>query len=311
MNFLENLKKEEGPYYEIMMPYGAYLAVRMNAEFGTNYNELKMLNWCFDGNNTDRDGWGVIADNWEGYDVHGLVGQKKIENYAFAMNTFSQAAALVPIVKYNPEYSETIGKWMLNLANASRLFYSDEHPKNRQTSALWTGDPEHVISYEGLRKNLTNENFFEPLQGVLADKGPYAIGDQVKHLQSLTDICLYGSAWVGMLASIVETTNVEGILQLNCNATDFFGDKDFPTYLIYNPYDEKKKVMIRITSQSSDLYDLVNKEYVAKNVSNQIEISLLPNSAKTIKILPAKTKTKIINKMLVTNKGKIIDYKYN
>lgn len=44
------------------------------------------------------------------------------------MNTFSQAAALVPIVKYNPAYASTIGKWMLNLANACRLFYADEHP---------------------------------------------------------------------------------------------------------------------------------------------------------------------------------------
>ena len=37
----------------------------------------------------------------------------------------------------------------------------------------------------------------------MSDEGPYAIGDQVKTMSSATDICLYGSAWVGMLASIV------------------------------------------------------------------------------------------------------------
>ena len=94
-------------------------------------------------------------------------------------------------------------------------------PCNRQSSSIWEGDPQHVICYERLRKDLYNGNHFEPFQGLLSDEGPYAIGDQVKTMSSATDICLYGSAWVGMLASIVDTTNVECILQLDCNATDF------------------------------------------------------------------------------------------
>ena len=74
----------------------------------------QILNWCFDGDNSDRDGWGVICERWEEYDVHGLVGQKKWEQYAFVMNTYAQAVALVLIVKYNPAYAHSIGKWMLN-----------------------------------------------------------------------------------------------------------------------------------------------------------------------------------------------------
>lgn len=80
MTFLQNRPEKEGTFYEIMMPYGAYLAVRMNAELGTAYDELKMLNWCFDGNNSDRDGWGVMCERWNKYDVHGLVGQKRMNN---------------------------------------------------------------------------------------------------------------------------------------------------------------------------------------------------------------------------------------
>ena len=309
MEFLQQRPARDGVFYEILMPYGACLAVRMNAEMGTNYDELKMLNWCFDGNNSDRDGWGVMCEKWGEYDVHGLVGQKKWEQYAFAMNTFSQAAALVPIVKYNPAYSQTIGKWILNLANASRLFYADEHPRNRQTSAIWNGDPDHVICYEGVRKNLTNGNHFESLQGVLADKGPYALGDQVKTLSSFTDICPYGSAWVGMLASIVDTTNVEKILKLNCNATDFFGDRSFPTFLLFNPFYEPRTVQLEVGKNSVNVYDLVSKQYLKKNVSGTVDLPLNENSAVTLVLIPANVKTSIKGNRLMAGNS-VIDYRY-
>lgn len=287
LDFLQQRDAKEGPYYEIMLPYGAYLAVRMNAELGTKYDELKMLNWCFDGNNSDRDGWGVMCERWEEYDVHGLVGQKKWEQYAFAMNTYAQAAALVPIVKYNPAYAESIGKWMLNLANASRLFYADAHPKNRQSSAIWQGDPEHLISYEGLRKDLYKGNYFEPLQDILASKGPYAIGDQVKTMSSATDICLYGSAWVGMLASIVEPTDVEGILELNCNSTDFFSNRENPTYLLYNPYFEEKEVTLSASfNQKTDIYDLVSNQYIKRKQVGKTIVTLPANTAMVLVYLP-------------------------
>lgn len=310
MDFLENRPKQKGPYYEIMMPYGTYLAVRMNAELNSSYNELKMLNWCFDGNNSDRDGWGVIAARWGKYDVDGLVGQKKWEHYAFAMNTFSQAAALVPIVKYNQAYAKTVGKWILNLASASRLFYADEHPKNQQSSALWQGDPDHVISYEGLRKNLDDGNHFAVFKGILSDEGPYAIGDQVKTMSSYTDLAIYGSAWVGMLASIVDTTNIRGILKIDCNATDFFSERKFPTYLFYNPYFERKVVRLNVGDRPVDLYDLVSGEVIQKNVSNMVEISLSGNSAKVLVIVPSSTKIKVVGNHLVAD-GYVIDYKFN
>lgn len=308
MEFLQERPKQEGTYYEIMMPYGAYLAVRMNAELGTKYDELKMINWCFDGDNSDRDGWGVMSERWNGYDVHGLVGQKKDEQYAFAMNTYSQAAALVPIVKYNPAYAHSIGKWMLNLTNASRLFYGDEHPRNRQTSAIWQGDPHHVISYEGLRKDLNNGNYFEPLQGILSDQGPYAIGDQVKTMSSTTDICLYGSAWIGMLASIVNTTDVEGVLELDCNATDFYSKRTFPTYLLFNPYSEQKEVGLTADfKDSTDIYDLVSKSYVQKGCVGKIKIPIAPDSAVVLVYLPAKAKVVKKNNKLIVD-GEIIDF---
>jgi len=307
MDFLENRPKEKGPYYEIMMPYGAYLAVRMNAELGTHYNELKMLDWCFDGNNSDRDGWGVMAERWGAYDVAGLVGQKKWEHYAFAMNTFSQAAALVPIVKYNQAYAKSIGKWILNLANASRLFYADEHPRNRQSSALWQGDPDHVICYEGCRKNLDDGNHFEVFKGILADEGPYAIGDQVKTMSSYTDLCLYGSAWVGMLAAVVDTTTVPGILKIDCNATDFFSDRRFPTYLFYNPWFEERSVSIEAGNHAVNLYDLTSGKMIRKNVSGQVEVRLPGDSATVLVLIPSSSHLKVEGRELLAD-GLVIDY---
>jgi hypothetical protein len=310
MAFLQDRAAKEGPFYEVMMPYGAYLAVRMNAELGTKYDELKMLNWCFDGNNSDRDGWGVVSEKWGDDDVHGLVGQKKEEQYAFAMNTYSHAAALVPIVKYNPAYSKTIGKWMLNLANASRLFYADEHPKNRQTSAVWQGDPEHVISYEGLRKDLDHGNDFAIFKGILADKGPYAVGDQVKQYRSMTDICPYGSAWVGMLGAIVDTTNVKGILKLNCNATDFYSSKKLPSYLFYNPYATIQSVGLSVGDSKTNVYDRVSKKYIAKNVSGNINISIAGDNAVSLVLIPSDLKVYKKGKQLVTG-TEVVDYNYN
>ena len=37
-----------GVFYELQLPYGVYIAARMNAELGTDYDIEKMLNWCFD-----------------------------------------------------------------------------------------------------------------------------------------------------------------------------------------------------------------------------------------------------------------------
>ncbi|WP_418992973.1 hypothetical protein [Alistipes sp.] len=307
LRFLDERDAAEGPYYEIMLPWGACLAVRLNAERGTAFDERKMLAWCFDGHNTDRDGWGVVADRWNGYDVHGLVGQKKYEGYAFAMNTFSQIAALVPVVKYNAAYSHAIAKWVLNAVNAARLFYADEHPRNRQTSALWQGDPAHAICYEGLRSSLRG-NRFEPFLGVLAPEGPYAVGDHLKNYQSYTDLCPYGSAWSGMLAGIVQTTDVEGILQLDCNATDFFGDRSLPHYLVFNPHPENRLVAVKLPQTASDLYDLVSGRYVARNVTETVRLDMAGRQTLNLVCIPAGRKLRRTAGRLAVGQS-IVDYR--
>jgi hypothetical protein len=55
---------------------------------------------------------------------------------------------------------------------------------------------------------------------------------------------VYSSAPIGVLGAIVEKTDVEGILQLDCNATDFYAPRPYPVYLYYNPYNESRNTNI-------------------------------------------------------------------
>ncbi|HEX9974592.1 MAG TPA: laminin G, partial [bacterium] len=129
MEFL--VSRGSNPSYELQLPYGVYTAARMNAELGTNYNMQKLVNWCFD-IGTLRQGWGATLGNWGGYDCYGLIGEAKYEGYAFIMNGFEMAGALVPMVRYDDRFARAIGKWMLNIANASRLFYPNYLPDDKQ-----------------------------------------------------------------------------------------------------------------------------------------------------------------------------------
>ena len=154
---LEEKPVEQNPLYEVLLPYGALIAARMNAELGRHYDVAKLVNWCFEphGRPQARPGWGVISDRWNGLDAYGLVGSTTDGGgYAFAMNTFQWAGALVPLARYDTRYARDLGKWMLNLANATRLFYSNAHNAEHQSSYAWAKahDDKSVIAYEGIRK---------------------------------------------------------------------------------------------------------------------------------------------------------------
>jgi hypothetical protein len=273
LKFLE--RREENPYYEVLLPYGAVIAARLNAEQGRQYDVDRLLNWCF-GISDCRGGWGVIVGRWGDYDCDGLLGS--IDNrggYAFAMNTFAQAGALVPVARYDTRYARDLGKWMLNLANSARLFYPGTLPPEQQSSGFWQEDPEHVIAYEGLRFRW---------QG----KSPFAMGDPLAlNWGPKTDLGLYGSGYVGMLGGIVQATDVPCILQLDCLATDFFREDAYPTYLCYNPYPESREFSFAVGRDHADLYDAVTHQFVARNVNHETRIALPPDSAALIVVTPA------------------------
>ena len=267
---------EANPYYEILLPFGTLAAARMNAELDRNYDVDRLLDWCF-GISDCRGGWGVTVGNWGGYDCDGLLGS--IDNrcgYAFAMNTFVQAGALVPLARYDPRYARAIGKWMLNLANAARLFYPGALPPGHETSAFWKGDPQHVIAYEGLRYEWKG-------------KSPCATGDPlVMNWGPKTDLGLYGSSYVGFLGAIVRPTSDPRILQLDCLATDFCRQPAYPTFLCYNPHPhpQTRSFDVAVGPTSSDLYDAPRHEFVARHVTGSTNVTLTPDSAAVFVVVP-------------------------
>ncbi len=264
------------PAYELQLPYGVYTAARMNAELGTRYNVYKLLNWCFTPDGNVRN-WGVTLGKWGGYDCYGLVGEALYDGYAFTMNGFEQVGALVPMVRYDERFARAIGKWVLNIANASRLFYPDYLPDGNQDSEWWAHlyDTTSVIAHESMR---------EIWNGI----SPYATGDAISGGWGETNLALYGSSHVGIFGGIIDTTNIPGILQLDVLRTDYFRDPAYPTYLYYNPDSiQTRLVEIDAGSGSYDLYDAAANAFLNTGVSGVSAFTIPPDEAVLLVVLPS------------------------
>lgn len=309
LNALTALQSQPiNPTYELLMPFGALLAARINAEEGKQYDTHKMLDWSFDGTAVCREGWGVLVGKWNGFDISGVVGSTVDHGgYGFLMNTYDAAWPLVPLVRYDQSYANAIGKWMLNAANAARLFYPQYIPGDHQTIPQLASVTKGVIGYEGIIKQSSYKQY-ENLKGPVAQgDGPLWVpGKNPEESQ----FSVYGSGHAGIFGSIIRTTNVTGVLQLDLLATDFYHDKAYPSFLYYNPYSTSKKVIIKTaTSKKSDLYNTVTGKFIAKNVSASTSIQLSPKNAAVIVCVPAGSKiTYEGNKMLVN--GTVVDYRY-
>ncbi len=297
LEFLNGLSKN--PSYELQLPYGVYTAARMNAELGTNYNIEKMLNWCFEPDDNVR-GWGATLGRWGDYDCYGLIGEAQSRGYAFIMNGFEMAGALAPMVRYDDRFARAIGKWILNLANASRLFYANFLPDDNQDSENWshTYDPNSYIAYEALKEweyNQTNTI------------RPFATGDAMRSGWAQTNLALYGSSHVGIFGGIIDTTNVKMILKLNTRKTDYFQKDTFSTYLYFNPYGEEKNLQIDVGTGVYDLYDAVSNQFLKTNVSGIADFKIPANQAVLPVLLPSGANIEYdLDKMLVN--GVVADY---
>lgn len=294
LNALLSLK--ESRFYEVLMPFGALTAARMNAEQGTSFDIGKILDWTFDGCTAEdgRTGWGIISERWGEYDAYGLQGSiTDGGGYAFLMNTFDMAWPLVPMVKYAPQYSEAIGKWILNASNASRLFYPYQIPDENQWLPGLKKVTKNVIAYEGLRKKDAYG------KESLKNTSPVALGDgpnwmKAQPVESMFSI--YGSAHVGIFGSIIEKTNVEKILKINCQATDFYSEKKYPIYLYYNPYDQEKEIIYHNQNDGEiDLYDILSGKIIADKIQADGTFVIPGGEARLIVVVPSSS-VKIMNR---------------
>jgi hypothetical protein len=299
---------EINPTYELLMPYGAYLAARMNGELGTRYDLDKMLHWSFDGTAVCRQGWGVLTGNWNGMDISGIVGSTVDHGgYGFLMNTYDAAIPLIPLVRYDQSYAVAIGKWMLNAANAAKLFYPQYMPKEHQTLPDQLSVTRGVIAYEGLIRTSSYDQFKDLPGPVAQGDGPLWVPDKNP---AVSQFSVYGSAHVGIFGGIIRATNITGILQLNLLTTDFFHDKAFPSYLYYNPYPVEKIVTLSLPGTGkTDLYNSVAGKFVARNLGKTAQIKIPPQGAAIIVCVPSGNKvTREQHKLLVG--GTVVDYHY-
>ncbi len=287
------------PSYELQLPYGAFIAAKMNAEQGTAYDIPKILNWCFDRGSLR--GWGAIKGKWDGKDISGLIGEANDggNDYAFALNGFQQAGALVPLIKYDKRFARDIAKWTLNVANASRFFYRPFPSSQDDFDWSLANDPDAVIAYEALKEK-DSHNSNKPLN---------ATGDAKRNGWAQTNLGLYGSSSVGYLAAVVETTDVEGILLLDVNKTDFFLKAPYPTYAIYNPHTEDKVVTLTLPAGSHDIYDAISETIIKTNVSGTTTVTVKTDEAVLLTYVPAGTSlTEKAGKLYANDK--VIDYHY-
>jgi hypothetical protein len=436
---------DRNPLYEVLLPIGAYTAARLNAEHGRDYDVSRLVEWSFGPSDT-RPGWGVVADRWGDADCHGLVGSvSDSDGYGFAMNTFEYAAALVPLVRYDQRFATAVGKWLLNAANAARLFYPGFLPPADQDNYAWSEahDEADCLAYEGLRSlgwgahtvaadhetragtvsgtfeatdpstddtqviesdggaldhvwrlrlpaaqrhmfsvqaaadapvtisyATDSDGPYTPLFTVDApdgdryrtdltekqlvwqwnydgdvyvraerdgegddarlrvdgigaatimarpddpycsdDPGPHGTGDALSGFGSRTNLGVYGSSHVGMLGALVEPTDVEGVLRLDCLATDFFAPEAYPTYLYYNPHDESVSVSVDVGEDPVDVYDAVAGGFRQHDVRESTTLELPPRDARVVVLPPAGGET-TVEDGTVTVDGVAVDYRY-
>ncbi len=298
--------QKENRFYEAMMPVAAYVAARMNAENGANYDVRRFLNWTFDGTAVGREGWGVLVGNWGGYDVSGMAGST-VHNggYGFLMNTFDLMMPMAALVRYDQRYARAVGKWALNASNAARFCYPFDMPDSLQAIPQHKAVTKNVLAYEGIIK----ESIYPEFKGIT----PFAQGDGplwVEGNPKQTMFSVYGSGHVGFFGGTIQATNVPEILQIDCRATDFYKKQEaFPTYLFFNSFSEEKNVEIQLGTAKTDVYDTVTRTFLGRKTSGNFRFSVPADAARVLVLIPAGKKFEV-EKGILNAGGLPIDFRY-
>ena len=270
------------PLYEVLMYFAPYLAAKLNALHGTSFDLEAILNDTLTSTAIPRGGWGMIVGKWGDYRFDGLFGSTTDGGgYAFAMNTFAGAGAIVPAAQYDVRYARGIGIWMLNLASNARYFLAGETEVDKQSCT-------HVEACRGIDPRIKDAVPYEGIRKSNQGRTPWFGGDPTVYNWAETDFSLYSGAHMGILASIVEPTNVEKILRIDLAATRFFDENEYPSALLYNPYAEARTVEYRIASNGPvDLFDAATNTKVAEGAFGKAEIAVPADNVRVIVEIPA------------------------
>jgi len=326
MNYMQSLN--ESPFYEECAMFAVSVGAKLNTLHNMNYDIDKFIRFICDGASTVRNGWGMINEKWGNACCYGLVGSRVDGGgYAFTMNSFQFAWALLPLVKYDYSYADSIGKWFLNATNSARYFYGDSLPTDGDYIFQEYGDDiyQHFnvhtwthydglyqscdyfsnkkessfIAYEGLRKYKKGFAWTENSDRVYFYKpySPYASGDcYTYNWKGSTDLGLYGSSNVGFFGGVVEKTSELGIIIADIGKLDFLENNKFKTVMIYNPYDSNKTINYQKENETYRLFDVINKKLIQGN-----EINLNPKTSLVLVELPNNGNIEEYNNALYLN----------
>ena len=90
-----------------------------------------------------------------------------------------------------------------------------------------------------------------------------------------------------MFGAIVRPTNVLGVLAIDVNKTDFFGQPAYPTTLLYNPYALEVKVKLSVGSKPVKVWDAVANRWLTGVAANEVEITVGADDAVLATVVPA------------------------
>lgn len=299
------------PLYETMLPYGAYLAARLNAEHGRDYDTAKLLAWCFSGGRIASDG--VSAFRAGTYDMSGLW---TMHGRAYLFESFQLASSLVPLVRYDHRFARAVGKWMLNAANSARLFYPYEVPDAYQATPHLKSISRNLIAYEVILRKSTQyllpweKPIFaeEPVKPFFATRDRWEEGQHYPPFPQVTHFSIYSSTSVGVFGGIISRTNDDKILCLDCLKTDYFHGPAYPTHLYFNPHEYDTDIIVEVGEQPRGLYDTVSKRWVAVAARGRTRVRIAKDSAAVLVKIPASASTKRINGKLYAD-GIVVDYR--
>ncbi len=311
--------------YEVSHVMGPLTTARLNAEYGCALDIDHVMGTRFGGGTNDRMSWkvtagmrqgGITCDGLDGADWNG--GEPGF--HAFAMGTFQGPAWLVPVARYDARYARDIGRYALNAAASARLFQGVGLCWDQQDHKDWKDrwDPRNLFSYEAVAAwDWSSERKFRP----------YATGDAVRcgwiskkpnpdqylaekrgwFSKTALNLAPYMGNHIGFLGGIVETTEVPGILRWDCVATDWYHAPAYPTYLIYNPYPTAKTFQTDVGTKPADLYDAVSHQYVKRNMNGSTSMTLAPETAMVLVIIPTGGKAAREGNRILVN-GVVVDY---
>ncbi|WP_035369493.1 hypothetical protein [Acholeplasma hippikon] len=290
-------KKYSGsPMYEILLYFAPYLAARYNQEFDTNFDVNRLFNLVFNGNSIPRGGWGMLNDNYNGFAVSGLMGSiTDGGGYAFSMNSFAAAFIMAKTVKYDTRFASSVGKWLNHLISNSRYFFPD-YAKDENETMYLSEFSEDTIKFNDLANNIFP---YEGIRKSGSAKTPWFGGDPTVYGWAQTDFSIYSGASIGMLGSLYEKTNVDGILKIDLNQGDFFNEEE-KTYLLYNPYETNQTVNY-IVDGTKTLYDKVTDKIISENVSGTYQLELSPKQSVIIVELPVNANLTKTDKLVIFN----------